>query len=185
MFQDWLRVKLYSVRAILSHTTLPPMYSFLPPFSVVSCLWIVVSFYKSVKSGTTYVTILVMSHASIFLYLANYALELGQRVTFFPEKVTSLWSYLDTQTSCVCLIALNILLYHCFASSINLIFSKSGTISYCFNFSGSPNSFHCVCMCVCAHVCVHALTPFVMCVFTCTHALTPFIWCVCSHVCMH
>ena len=137
------------------------------------------------KSGTTYVTILVMSHASIFLYLANYALELGQRVTFFPGKVTSSWSYLDTQTSCVCLIALNILLYHCFASSINLIFSKSGTISYCFNFSGSPNSFHCVCMCVCAHVCVHALTPFVMCVFTCTHALTPFIWCVCSHVCMH
>ena len=181
------------------------MYSFLPSFSVVSCLWIVVSSYKSVKSGTTYVTILVMSHASIFLYLANYALETWPKSHFFPWK-----SYLI-----VVLFRCSNILYildstqhpvlslFCFLTKIwffgnlgpyltaliSLIVLIPFIVCVCLCTCACTNSFHTVCV----FTCTHALTPFIWCVCSCVralisfilcvHACTPFIVCVCAHVC--
>ena len=141
------------------------MYSFLPSFSVVSCLWIVVSSYKSVKSGTTYVTILVMSHASIFLYLANYALETWPKSHFFPWK-----SYLI------------VVLFRCSNILYILDSTQHPVLSlFCFLtkiwFFGNLGPY------LTALISLIVLIPFIVCVCLCTCVCTNSFHMVCVFMC--
>lgn len=110
-------------RNMLYFLILPPMYSFLPSFSVVFCLWVVVSSYKRVWNLERRMSPSWWCHTplSFFIWLTMLQ-NVAKESVFFPGKVASSWSYLDAQTSCVYLIALNILFYHCFASSLKFGF---------------------------------------------------------------
>ena len=119
------------------------------------------------KSGTTYVPILVMSHASIFLYLANYASERGQRVSFFSWK------------SCLIVVLLRCPNILCILDS-----TQHPVLSlFCFftkiRFFGSLRPY------LTALISLVVLTPFTVCVCAHMYALTPFILCVCVRACLH